>query len=292
MCASSWLRPSPCAMRRSVLPRSPRAQPITSPSPAPTSSARRRLTSANCWRKSAPSAGTKKIRAARGRAFQAAGGGRPASCAAGLCPLAAQAARHRQFDGRAAGAAGLLPRPAHVNPASHPGGAAYAGGLHAHSCPASRPGKPAPLREGQDGEMLQPGHVYLAPGDFHMTLVRHGRDIRIGLTKETRRISAGLRSTRCSAVRRCFRPACPCGDVHRDGQRRAGGRPRHRPRPAVPSSPQDEQTSVVWGMPGAVAMAGLCAPCCRCRRSRCRSLARPRGAARDRRRFPVHRPRC
>jgi len=43
-----------------------------------------------------------------------------------------------------------------------------------------------PVREGTDGERVEPGHVYLAPGDFHMTVVRDGPCVRVSLDQSER----------------------------------------------------------------------------------------------------------
>ncbi|HEX8392463.1 MAG TPA: CheB methylesterase domain-containing protein, partial [Longimicrobium sp.] len=41
-----------------------------------------------------------------------------------------------------------------------------------------------PVSEAVDGETVRPDHVYLAPGDFHMRVVRDGRGVRIALDQE------------------------------------------------------------------------------------------------------------
>ncbi len=51
---------------------------------------------------------------------------------------------------------------------------------------------------------------------------------------------------------------------------------------------QDEATSVVWGMPGSVAEAGLCSRCCRSPRSRRRCRGCFWGGGRDPIRFRFH----
>lgn len=116
-----------------------------------------------------------------------------------------------------------------------------------------------PCREAADGAPLVPGHVYVAPGEYHM-LVEGGRDVPL------------LRLSREAPVNFCrpsvdpmLRTAAACfggrvlavlltgmGSDGADGARAvvaAGGT----------VLAQDEPTSVVWGMPGAVARAGLCA---------------------------------
>lgn len=115
-----------------------------------------------------------------------------------------------------------------------------------------------PAGEGKDGEPVLPGRIYVAPGGFHMTLTR-------GDTHNKICIDNGPPENFCKpAVDPMLRSMAPIygarmlvvmltGMGH-DGQEgskvvtAAGG--------SVIA--QDEATSVVWGMPGAVASAGLC----------------------------------
>ncbi len=114
-----------------------------------------------------------------------------------------------------------------------------------------------PCAEGCDGEIVLPGHIYLAPGDYHMTLRREGDTLRIALDQ-----NPPVNYCR-PAVDPLFRSAAEIygasalgivltgmGHDGREGARAivdAGGQ----------IIAQDEATSVVWGMPGAVAEAGL-----------------------------------
>lgn len=115
-----------------------------------------------------------------------------------------------------------------------------------------------PAAEGKDGEPVLPGRIYVAPGGFHMTVVR-------GDTYNKIRIVDGPPENFCKpAVDPMLRSMAPIygarmlvvmltgmGHDGRDGSKvvtAAGG--------SVIA--QDEATSVVWGMPGAVASAGLC----------------------------------
>jgi two-component system chemotaxis response regulator CheB len=113
-------------------------------------------------------------------------------------------------------------------------------------------------REAVDGELVVPGTIYVAPGGRHMQVARpEGLPII--------RLDDGPAVNFCKpAVDSLFTSACQVwggavlaviltgmGHDGRDGARAivaAGG--------AVVA--QDEATSVVWGMPGAAAMAGLC----------------------------------
>ena len=116
-----------------------------------------------------------------------------------------------------------------------------------------------PAREGVDGELVKPGRIYLAPGGRHMRLVRQGGHAAIALDD-------GPAVNFCKpAVDPLFASAIEVWQgailavvltgMGSDGMRgakdivTAGG--------SVIA--QDEATSVVWGMPGAVANAGVCA---------------------------------
>lgn len=114
-----------------------------------------------------------------------------------------------------------------------------------------------PVTEAMEGETLQPGHVYIAPGDFHMVLQRHGNDVRIGLNQEPPENSCRpavdplFRSVSAIYGKRAL--GVVLTGMGRDGLRgcevlREAG---------AQILAQDEETSVVWGMPGFVARAGL-----------------------------------
>jgi two-component system chemotaxis response regulator CheB len=120
-----------------------------------------------------------------------------------------------------------------------------------------RTSTPVHTQEGYDGLELVPGRAIVAPGDRHMTFVRDGRTIRVALNQD-----APENSVR-PAVDVMFRSAAAMFDARilavvltgmgRDGLRgaeliaEAGGQ----------IVVQDEASSVVWGMPGFIAKAGL-----------------------------------
>ena len=116
-----------------------------------------------------------------------------------------------------------------------------------------------PAHEAVDGEVVKAGQIYVAPGGKHMRVARHGADI----VDRARRRSADqfLQARGRSAVpvrrrrlaeRRDGRGADGMGS---DGMR--GGKDVVAAGGNVIA--QDEATSVVWGMPGAAAHAGICA---------------------------------
>jgi len=113
------------------------------------------------------------------------------------------------------------------------------------------------VHEGQPGDILQPGHAWLAPGNYHMVLEQKGKGVQVQTNQDPPENSCR------PAVDVLFRSVVKIygnrmlgvimtGMGH-DGLlgcqhvRGAGGQ----------VVIQDEPTSVVWGMPGFVAKAGL-----------------------------------
>jgi two-component system, chemotaxis family, protein-glutamate methylesterase/glutaminase len=116
-----------------------------------------------------------------------------------------------------------------------------------------------PAREAIDGEAVKAGHIYLAPGGRHMRVVRHGAEPVIVLDD-------GPPVNFCKpAVDPLFTSAIEVWQgsilaliltgMGSDGMR--GGKDIVAAGGSVIA--QDEATSVVWGMPGAAANAGICA---------------------------------
>ncbi|MPZ09965.1 MAG: chemotaxis-specific protein-glutamate methyltransferase CheB [Kiloniellaceae bacterium] len=115
-----------------------------------------------------------------------------------------------------------------------------------------------PCAEGKDGEAVTAGRIYLAPGSYHMMVERAGSGSVIRLNQEP-----PVNFCRPSVDPMLFSLAPIYGaslltiiltGMGSDGYKgttevvRAGGT----------VIAQDEATSVVWGMPGAVATNGLC----------------------------------
>ena len=113
-------------------------------------------------------------------------------------------------------------------------------------------------REGKDGEAVAPHRIYLAPGNYHMVVeVEGGRKIiRLNQNPPENfcRPSADpmLRSLAKAYGSRLL--VLILTGMGKDGQ--AGAELAVQAGGTVAA--QDEQSSVVWGMPGAVATAGLC----------------------------------
>ena len=114
-----------------------------------------------------------------------------------------------------------------------------------------------PTSEAEDGEAVARGHVYVAPGGFHMLVAGTDADRRIRLTQDAPEnfcrpaVDPMLRSL-AEAYHDVL--AVILTGMGTDGVN--GGRGIIDAGGAVIA--QDEASSVVWGMPGAVAAAGLC----------------------------------
>jgi two-component system chemotaxis response regulator CheB len=115
-----------------------------------------------------------------------------------------------------------------------------------------------PCAEAKAGEMLSPGRIYLAPGDRHLLIDAARSGLQVRLTTDPPEnfcrpsVDPMLRSAATACEGRVL--VAMLTGMGKDGligTRRvieAGGT----------AVAQDEATSVVWGMPGAVAQAGLC----------------------------------
>jgi two-component system, chemotaxis family, protein-glutamate methylesterase/glutaminase len=115
-----------------------------------------------------------------------------------------------------------------------------------------------PCTEARDGESLVPARIYLAPGDRHL-LVEGGRaGLRARLTTDPPEnfcrpsVDPMLRSATVACDGRVL--VAMLTGMGQDGL--AGTRKVIEAGGAAIG--QDEASSVVWGMPGAIATAGLC----------------------------------
>ncbi len=116
---------------------------------------------------------------------------------------------------------------------------------------------PLEVREGKEGEKLQRGQVWIAPGDYHMTVARKGNDFLLGLNRDPQENSCR------PAVDVLFRSvaqtyganvlAVVLTGMGSDGTQGAGAVREAGGEVIV----QDEESSVVWGMPGKVVAASL-----------------------------------
>ncbi|MCP2669560.1 chemotaxis response regulator protein-glutamate methylesterase [Maricaulaceae bacterium EIL42A08] len=114
-----------------------------------------------------------------------------------------------------------------------------------------------PAAEAKHNEIIKPGRVYVAPGDWHMTVRREGAGLVTQLDQGPQinfcRPAVDPLFETCAAAMGRNMLAVVLTGMGSDGRegaravREAGGQ----------VIAQDQQTSVVWGMPGAVAEAGL-----------------------------------
>jgi two-component system, chemotaxis family, protein-glutamate methylesterase/glutaminase len=116
-----------------------------------------------------------------------------------------------------------------------------------------------PAHEAIDGEPVKPGQIYLAPGGRHMRVVRHGTDAAIALDDGPPvnfcKPAVDPLFTSAIDVWQAGTLAVILTGMGSDGTR--GGKDIVAAGGNVIA--QDEATSVVWGMPGAAANAGICA---------------------------------
>ncbi len=114
-----------------------------------------------------------------------------------------------------------------------------------------------PVEEGVAGSVLQAGKIWIAPGDYHMVVKKKGTSVELAMNQD-----APENSCR-PAVDVLFRSVAQVYGKHtlaviltgmgQDGLRGCEGIREIGGQVIV----QDEATSVVWGMPGAVAQANL-----------------------------------
>jgi two-component system chemotaxis response regulator CheB len=115
-----------------------------------------------------------------------------------------------------------------------------------------------PVHEGQDGEEIVSGKVYLAPGGKHMTVARRDGNAVIAIDDGPLvnfcKPAVDPLFNSAAAVWGAKAMALVLTGMGHDGL--AGGKAIVAAGGHVMA--QDEASSVVWGMPGQVAMAGLC----------------------------------
>jgi len=113
-----------------------------------------------------------------------------------------------------------------------------------------------PVEEAVPGGALRPGHGWIAPGDFHLVVKRNGLP-RVEITKDPPENSVRpAADVLFRSVAEAYGPASLAvvlTGMGRDGLRGAEAIKEAGGQVVV----QDEPTSVVWGMPGHIAKAGL-----------------------------------
>jgi two-component system, chemotaxis family, protein-glutamate methylesterase/glutaminase len=111
--------------------------------------------------------------------------------------------------------------------------------------------------EGAAGTLLRPGHAYIAPGNFHMTVVRTGLQYRIelnqALPEKSCRPAVDVLFRSVAAAYRSHVLGVVMTGMGSDGVHGAESIREASGEVIV----QDEASSVVWGMPGLVHASGL-----------------------------------
>ena len=121
---------------------------------------------------------------------------------------------------------------------------------------AAAAGRPA--EEGKTGDPVERGHVYIAPGDHHMVVERHGAECVLRLTQSPpENYCRPSVDPMFSSMAKIYGRNLLCTILTGMGQDGLVGA-----KAVIEAGgsllAQDEASSIVWGMPGAVAVAGLC----------------------------------
>jgi two-component system chemotaxis response regulator CheB len=113
------------------------------------------------------------------------------------------------------------------------------------------------VREAAGGEVLAPGEAWIAPGDHHMTVVRRGPAVHLALNQDPHenscRPAVDVLFRSVAETYRAQALALVLTGMGQDGLIGCEWIKERQGRVIV----QDEKSSVVWGMPGFVARAGL-----------------------------------
>lgn len=115
-----------------------------------------------------------------------------------------------------------------------------------------------PTREGQDLEPVKPGHIYIAPGDRHMSVEKAGKNVIIRINQEPPinfcRPSADPLFQSAAKVYGAATLGAVLTGMGKDGK--SGAQAIADAGGTIVA--QNQESCVVWGMPRAVAEAGIC----------------------------------
>ena len=129
---------------------------------------------------------------------------------------------------------------------------------------AERLSAESPLKvwEAEQGQKLSAGEAYIAPGDYHMTVARRGTERVVELNQEppenSCRPAVDVLFRSVASVYRAGALAVVLTGMGTDGARGAA----HIREAGGEVIVQDKESSVVWGMPGAVVEAGVADTIC------------------------------
>jgi two-component system chemotaxis response regulator CheB len=115
-----------------------------------------------------------------------------------------------------------------------------------------------PCAEAADGMEIRPGRIYLAPGDYHFEVARRGAGFiaRLSQTPPLNFCRPSVDPLFHSVAQLFGAESCAVMLTGMGSDGRGGAKAIAAT--GAPVIAQDEATSVVWGMPGAVAQAGIC----------------------------------
>jgi two-component system chemotaxis response regulator CheB len=114
-----------------------------------------------------------------------------------------------------------------------------------------------PVREATQDDLVEPGRILIAPGDFHMKLASNGGGIRVFLDQSPRQNSCRPAvDALFAATGEVYGGAVLAVILTGMGQDGLHGVEILKAQGASVIA-QDEASSVVWGMPGAIVNAGL-----------------------------------
>jgi len=121
---------------------------------------------------------------------------------------------------------------------------------------------PLSVREGEAGKVLEPGQVWIAPGNYHLTVAPKGTQVVLNLNQDPPENSCRPAvDVLFRSVSQVYGPnvlGVVMTGMGSDGTRGA----RHIREVGGEIMVQDEASSVVWGMPGAVVSAGAADKIC------------------------------
>ena len=114
-----------------------------------------------------------------------------------------------------------------------------------------------PVEEAQDGEPVKPGKILVAPGNFHLKVTEDGLGVRVQLDQSPPQNSCRPAvDALFTSIGEVYHGAALAAVLTGMGQDGLRGAEILRAQGATVLA-QDEASSVVWGMPGAVVNAGL-----------------------------------
>lgn len=116
-----------------------------------------------------------------------------------------------------------------------------------------------PAHEAQDGMAIEGGHIYVAPGDYHLEIARDNRALSARLSSASpENFCRPSADPMFRSILQNYRNnilALILTGIGNDGMEGARAIVENGHNVLLA---QDEASSAVWGMPGAVARAGLC----------------------------------